>query len=47
LSQEAETDGRLSPQRDDSSTAEVSTETTQDLNLLAVWARDKRQHEQH
>jgi hypothetical protein len=47
LSQEAEKDGRLSPQRDDSSTAEVSTETTQDLNLLAVWAGDKRQHEQH
>ena len=47
LSQQAEKEFGLPAQPGDSSTSEVSTEATQDLDLLAVWAADKPQHEQH
>jgi hypothetical protein len=40
LSQGAEKELGLAAQPRDSHTGEVSTETTQDLNLLAVWAED-------
>jgi hypothetical protein len=45
LSQQAEKELGLAAQPGDSSTGEVSTEATQDLDLLAVWAEDKLRHE--
>jgi hypothetical protein len=42
LSQEAEKALGLAAQPRDSHIDDVSTETTHDLNLLAVWAADKR-----
>ena len=47
LSQQAEKELGLAAQARDSHIGEVSTETTHDLNLLAVWAGDKPQHGQH
>jgi hypothetical protein len=47
LSQEAEKELALAAQPRDPHIGEVSTETTHDLNLLAVWAGDNPQHGQH
>jgi hypothetical protein len=47
LSQQAEKELGLAAQPRDSHTGEVSTEATQDLNLLAVWAGDKLRQEKH
>jgi hypothetical protein len=47
LSQQTEKGLGPNAQRGGSSTGEVSKETTQDLNLLAVWAGDKPQHGRH
>jgi hypothetical protein len=47
LSQQAEKGLVLAAQARDSHIGEVSTETTHDLNLPAVWAGDKLQHGQH
>jgi hypothetical protein len=46
LSQQAEKELKPTRQRVDATT-EVSRPTTQDLNLLAVWAEDKVRHEPH
>jgi hypothetical protein len=47
LSKQAAKEFGPATQSGDSSTGDVSTEATQDLNLLAVWAGDKPQHGQH
>jgi hypothetical protein len=47
LSQQAEKEFGLAAQPRGSHTGEVSTETTKDLNLLAVWAEDRPEHESH
>jgi hypothetical protein len=47
LSQQAEKELGLVAQPRDSHTGEVSTEATQDLNLLAVWAGDRPEYELH
>jgi hypothetical protein len=47
LSHQAEKELGLAAQARDSQIGEVATETTYDLNLLAVWAGDKPQHGQH
>jgi hypothetical protein len=46
LSQQGEKELGLAAQARDSHIGEVSTETTHDSNLPAVWAEDKPQHGQ-
>jgi hypothetical protein len=47
LSKQAEKEFGPAAQSGDPSTGDVSTQATQDLNLLAVRAGDKPQHGQH